>query len=234
MFTLNINPPDKSPSSPYRRCRATLVSRSRVSSTPPFIDDRSTWSAAKCRHQLSYHPAGWRVLVLADPGLLRRDSHPLGTLRSCCYSGHVVKFILRQRQALATRLMSPRGAPAGFARARRAAVSRRRILRTRGTSRARRAASPCARSWAGRRTTVSRRTLRRVRARAVRDARSNPPVFLSGRGVRAARAGRHRRAPAGGRADSRRVSRAPSAASARARFATLGAFQRRTRRGRAA
>ena len=84
LFTLNINPPDKSPSSPYRRCRATLVSRSRVSSTPPFIDDRSTWSAAKCRHQLSYHPAGWRVLVLADPGLLRRDSHPLGTLRSCC------------------------------------------------------------------------------------------------------------------------------------------------------
>ena len=72
-------------------------------------------------------------------------------------------------------------------------------------------------------------------ARALpRGARSNPNVRFTGRGVRAQRAGRLRRALGGGRADCRRVSRGSFAAPPRALFARLGAFQRRTRRGRAA
>ena len=49
-----------------------------------------------------------------------------------------------------------------------------------------------------------------TRSALVRDARPNPTVFLSGRGVRARRAGRFRRAPGGGRGDCRRVRTGPS------------------------
>ena len=68
-----------SPSSPYRYT-GDVVQLSSVEVAfppPPFLMTIPPGVRQNAGHQLSCHPVGWRVLVLADPGLLRREAFTL-------------------------------------------------------------------------------------------------------------------------------------------------------------